>query len=160
SLPNSSMRSWIAPSYMGSETRQAQATAQAAHATADRAHLLLGQLPYRLGHVVRRGQYEVFQRLDIVRVDRLGIDVDRSELARAGGRDRDQAATRGAGHLGLAQLGLSVGELLLHLLRLLHELLQVGLSAWTHGTLLSLAEPQARGALTGYRNSLARHLSA
>ena len=61
------------------------------------------------------------------------IDV---HLAGAGQRDGDQPAAGGAGHLGLGELGLRVGDLLLHLLRLLHELLQVGLSTGAHGRLL------------------------
>src|SRR5262245_59836803 len=142
SRPNSSMRSCIAPSYIGSEAWQAQAAAQATHATADRAHLLLGELANRLGDVVHRRENKVLQRFDVFGVDHRRIDPHRPELARSGSGDGDERAAGRARNLGLGQLGLSLRELLLHPLRLFHELLQVGLSAWPHGALLrSLARP-------------------
>ena len=55
------------------------------------------------------------------------------ELAGAGDRDGDQPTAGRAGHLGLGQLRLRRGDLLLHLLRLLQHLLHVRLSTWAHG---------------------------
>ena len=40
--------------------------------------------------------------------------------------------------IGSGEFGLSLHELLLHHLRLLHDLLQVGLSTGTHGSLLRM----------------------
>src|SRR3954471_16816495 len=64
SRPNSSIRSWMAPSYTGSESREREAAG-------GRTHLLLGQLTHRLGAVVDRGEHEVLERLDVLRVDGL-----------------------------------------------------------------------------------------
>src|SRR5689334_24345769 len=67
SRPSSSIRSWMAPSYTRSEPGQGQATG-------GRPHLFLGERTLRLGGVVDGGEHEVFQRLDVVGVDRLGVD--------------------------------------------------------------------------------------
>src|SRR3954447_9747669 len=72
SRPSSSIRSWMAPSYTGSESREGEA----ARAAGRRTHLLLGQLPHRLGPVVDGGKHQILQRLDIVGVDRLRVDLD------------------------------------------------------------------------------------
>jgi hypothetical protein len=79
-------------------------------------------------------QNQILQGLDIVGVHRLGVDLDGLELAQPGHHDGHQAAAGGAGHLGLGQLGLGLRDLLLHLLRLLHDLLHVRLSTGAHGT--------------------------
>src|SRR4051812_10266050 len=122
SRPSSSIRSWTAPSYT-SEARQAHAT----HARGERAELVLR---HRLGlgrRVTNRGDDEVLQRLDVVGVDDRGRELDAQQLAGAGDGRLGQPAGRLAGDLQLGQLGLGGHHLLLHLLRLRHELLQVGL---------------------------------
>src|SRR3954454_24734673 len=63
SRPSSSIRSWMAPSYTGSEPREGQTTG-------GRAHLFLGELPLRLGRVVDRREHQILQRLDVLRVHR------------------------------------------------------------------------------------------
>src|SRR5439155_14823175 len=94
----------------------------------------IGQVAHRLLGVVDGRQYQVFERLDVVGVDRFRVDLDGGHVAGALRGDRDEAAAGGAGHLGLGQLRLRLGHLLLHLLRLLHELLKIRL----HGALLCL----------------------
>ena len=49
-------------------------------------HLLLGQLARRAERVVDRGDDEVLEHLDVVRVDRRRIDRDADELLLAGDR--------------------------------------------------------------------------
>ena len=71
--------------------------------------------------------YEVLQRLHVVRVDGLRVDRQRQELSGAGHLRAHQPAARTALYLGLGELGLGSHQLLLHLLRLLHQLLHVGL---------------------------------
>src|SRR5688572_2462237 len=110
SRPNSSIRSWMAPSYTGSEPRKGQAAG-------GRTHLLLGELTLRLGRVVDRGEHQVLEGLDIIRVDGLGIDPHRLELTQPGDHHGDEATAGGAGQLGRGQLGLRLSDLLLHLLR-------------------------------------------
>src|SRR5690606_30588590 len=61
----------------------------------------------------------------VLRVDRARVDLHPRDLTGARHGHRDQPATRRAGDRRLRQLGLRGGELLLHLLRLLHDLLQV-----------------------------------
>src|SRR4051794_3414206 len=133
SRPSSSMRSWTAPSYIdGLQTRQAEtaeAITEPAHATRDRAHLLGRELADGAVRVAHGGDDQVLQGLHVVGVDRLRVDGQRSQLAAAGERGGDQPAARGAGDLGRRQLGLRRGELLLHLLSLLEQLLHVRLSA-------------------------------
>src|SRR4051794_11384427 len=91
SRPSSSMRSWTAPSYMRSEARQAQA-AEITETAGDRAHLLLGQVGCCPRRVAHGSDDEVLQRLDVVRVDGLGVDRHGGELATAGHRRPHQAA--------------------------------------------------------------------
>ena len=135
------MRSWIAPSYMAGQKPGRPRPPPRPPIPALSGPIFSSVIcPGRLGRVVDGREHQVLERLDVVRVDRLRVDLHRAELARRGHRDRDQAAAGGAGDLGLGQLGLGGGELLLHLLSLLHELLQVGLSPWPHGALLRSAQ--------------------
>ncbi len=78
--------------------------------------------------VADRGDDEVLQRLDVVRVDGLRVD-GRATMSSPEPRHgrRDQAAAGGARDLGGGELRLRGLELLLHLLRLLHQLLHVRL---------------------------------
>src|SRR5690349_11043340 len=130
SRPSSSIRSWMAPSYTCSEPREAEA----AETAGGRPHLRLGELALRLGGIPDRGEHQVLQRLDVVGVDRLRIDPHRLDLAEPRHQHGHQATTGGAGHLGGGQLGLRLRDLLLHLLRLLHDLLHVRLSTGAHAT--------------------------
>src|SRR3954451_8645551 len=66
--PSSSIRSWTAPSYTGSETRQAQPAGE-------RPHPVLSEIGGRARGVTNRGDNEVLERLDIVRIDGLGVDL-------------------------------------------------------------------------------------
>src|SRR3954447_21473492 len=133
SRPSSSMRSWTAPSYMRSEARQAQA-AEITETAGDRAHLLLGQVGCCPRRVAHSSDDEVLQRLDVVRVDGLGVDRHGGELATAGHRRPHQAAAGASLDLNGGELLLRSHQLLLHLLRLLHELLHVRLR-WHAATL-------------------------
>src|SRR3954454_10330529 len=83
SRPSSSIRSWMAPSYTGSEPWQGQATG-------GRAHLRFGELALSLGGVVDRGEQEVLEGLHVIRVDGLGIDRHRLELAQPRHHDAHQ----------------------------------------------------------------------
>src|SRR5437762_10950765 len=60
--PSSSIRSWMAPSYTPYlHPGQAEPATQPAEAGRQRAHLLFGEPLSRLGGVVQRRQYQVFQ---------------------------------------------------------------------------------------------------
>src|SRR5256885_7698713 len=91
SLPSSSMRSWTGPS----NTQRA-----AAHATGQRTELLLGQRRDLLRGVGKRADEQVLQRLDVVGVDDLGIDLYRDDLTAAPDGHLDQTASGLAVHLG------------------------------------------------------------
>src|SRR6266536_4804727 len=130
SRPSSSIRSWMAPSYtLYLHSGQTEATGE-------RTHLRLGEVAGLLGGVVQSRDHEVFERLHVLRIDGLGVDLDGDDVAGAGHRHRDQPAAGRAGELGLGQLLLGSGHLLLHLLRLPHQVLQAGLSTGEHGVLL------------------------
>src|SRR5947209_14787412 len=107
------MRSWTGPSYMrGSEPRQAEA----AEAAGERAHLLLGQVGRDARRVTDGSDHEVLQRLDVVRVDGLRVDVQLQQLAGAGHLRGDETAAGTALDLSVTELGLRSHELFLHLL--------------------------------------------
>src|SRR5271168_2516510 len=91
SLPSSSIRSWTGPSNISvrSGLRHAQ---RAAHSAGQRTELLLGQGRDLLGGVPKRADEQVLQRLDVVGVDDLGIDLHRDHLAVALAGDLAQAA--------------------------------------------------------------------
>src|SRR4051794_19762308 len=135
SRPSSSMRSWTAPSYI-SEARQAHA----AEATGERAHLLLRQIARSPGGVTHRGNHEVLKRLDVVGVDGLRVDGQGRQLSATGHRRPDEPAARASLDLDGGELLLRGHQLLLHLLRLLHELLHVRLR-W-HAVSLRVGEGQ------------------
>ena len=92
-------------------------------AGAGRLALQLHRLAQRL---VDRGHHHVLQHLDVVGVDRVGVDRERLELEVAAHRDLHHAAAgRGLDDLVL-QLLLGGEHLLLHLLRLLQQGSEVG----------------------------------
>src|SRR6185437_10624967 len=90
SLPSSSIRSWTGPS---------NTQCAAAHATGQRTELFLRQGRDLCGGVTERADQQILQRLDVVRVDDLGIDLHRDDLAAALDGDLDQVAARRSGHL-------------------------------------------------------------
>src|SRR5687767_9826210 len=140
SRPSSSMRSWTAPSYIELHAREAEA-AQSAGERTHRAGLEL----LRLARSVADGRDdEVLEALDVVRVDRPGVDLQPEHLTGAGDRGADQVAAGAALDLGLGELGLRLDQLLLHLLRLLHQLLHVRLSGAWHLGLLALGRRAER----------------
>src|SRR5205814_9192507 len=81
---------------------------------------------------------EVLERLRIVRVDRLRVDLDLGELARSRRLHDDGAAARGALDDRVRRLLLRTGDLLLHLLGLLHHLVQVHQSSTSRASKVSL----------------------
>src|ERR1700735_1455720 len=117
SLPSSSIRSWTGPSniWVRSGLRDAQS---AAHPACQRTELLLGQGCDLLRGVTECADDQVLQRLDVVGVDDLGIDLHRDDLAVALDDDLDQTATVLAVDLGVDESLLGSHQLLLHLLRL------------------------------------------
>src|SRR6185295_17702576 len=76
--------------------------------------------------VVEGGDDEILQHLDVVFRDHLGIDLQLLHLLRAVDDDSDHAA---AGVALDAQIGHLLLQALLHLLRLLHHLLNVHISS-------------------------------
>src|SRR3984957_17085519 len=128
SLPSSSIRSWTGPS----NTQRA-----AAHATGQRTQLLLGQGSDLLCGVTERADKQVLQRLDVVGVDDLGIDLHRDDLAVALDGDLDQTATGLAVDLGVDESLLGSHQLLLHLLCLGEQPRHVGLASGLHDSPLA-----------------------
>src|ERR1700753_539237 len=128
SLPSSSIRSWTGPS----NTQSA-----AAHATGQRAQLLLRQGGALLGGVTKRADEQVLQRLDVIGVDDLGVDLHRHNLAAALYSHLDQAATGFALNLGGDQPLLSGHPRLLHLLSLGEQRRHVGLASGLHDSSLA-----------------------
>src|ERR1700722_3891651 len=94
SLPSSSIRSWTGPSN----------TQRAAHPTGQRTQLLLRHRGDLVGGVGERANDQVLLRLDVVRVDDLGVDLHRYDLATALGSDLHQTAASPALHLGVVPL--------------------------------------------------------
>src|SRR5437588_4992361 len=126
SRPSSSMSSWTGPAY--TPRPPASLTEQAAEAAEIEAtHRLLRQGLGPAHGVMDGGEDEILEHLDVVGVDRGGIDRHRLELHGAGHPHLDGAAARLAldDLLGRRRLGLH--DLLLHLLRLLEQIVHVGL---------------------------------
>ena len=86
------------------------------------AHLLRHRLVGLALRVVDRRDDQILQHLDVVFRDDLGIDLERLQLLGAVDDDGDHAAAGGAFD---AQLGHLLLQALLHLLRLLHHLLNL-----------------------------------
>src|ERR687898_1768383 len=111
-------------------TRQAQASQAAKVAEAARGcvHLVGGQLLGGADPLVHRCLDHVLQHFDVVGVDRAGVDRQLLQLQLAADLHGDHPAA-GAGLNDLVlQLLLSLGHVGLHLLDLLHHLVQVRLS--------------------------------
>ena len=90
-----------------------------------RAHLRLRERLRRAERLVDGGEHHVLEQLGVVGVDRLRIDLDLADLARAGRLDGDDAAARRRLDRLVRELVLHAGHLLLHLLRLLQQLVHV-----------------------------------
>src|SRR5438067_5015914 len=104
------------------ETGQAEAAERPA---GEAAELALLQAPGGPDRLVHGGEHHVGEQLRVVAVDRLGIDLDLLDLARAVCGDGDHAAA-GARLDGLVlELALRLLHLLLHLSDLLHQLVHV-----------------------------------
>ena len=154
SWPSSSMRSWTAPSYMRGDYIPGRPRPPSPPASGPIVVCCSSGGVAR--RVADRGDDEVLEALDVVGVDRLRVDLERHDVAGAGDDGGDEPAAGGAGHLGLGQLALRLHQLLLHLLRLLHQLLHVRLSAGTgHGRL-----PSALVVLEGSRERTAPRTGA
>ena len=84
-----------------------------------------GQLLRLLERLVEGGDHQILERLDVVRIDGVGVDRDRLDLLMAGHDDGDHAATDARlDGLG-AELFLDLGEASLHLLHLLAQIARV-----------------------------------
>src|SRR5215204_4961675 len=99
--------------------RQVEAPGQLAHLPLRE----LGRLLLRLGH---GHEDQVLEHLHVLRIHDAGVDLDRPHLPLAVGRDRDHPAAGVRGHGLLLQLVLDLLQAALHLLRLLHDLHEVG----------------------------------
>jgi hypothetical protein len=72
-----------------------------------------------------RAQNNFLKKFDIVRIDNFFVDLDRDDIAGAVCRHLHFSAATAHFDGFLLKLSLRFGHLLLHLLRLLHELVQV-----------------------------------
>ena len=88
----------------------------------DAAHLLGREVLSTAQAVADRGEHEVFEHLDVVGVDDLGRDPHRLHLARAGDDHLHHPPTRRPLDRGLRERFLRGGHVGLHLLDLLHHL--------------------------------------
>ncbi len=147
SRPSSSIRSWTAPSYMPaarrSEAGQPRPPGTPPPVTGPifcSASSSTARLASRTAATTRSCSVSTSSGSTAC-----GSMVQRAQLAAAGQRRGDQPAAGGAGDLGVGELGLRGGELLLHLLRLLHQLLHV-----------RLATAEAAAAALGHRLVLRR----
>src|SRR5437660_4495033 len=135
--PSSSMRSWTTPSYtdallLARRWQAGQAATYGAKATRHRAHrirLLIGRFCLRIAYG-RKDQ--ISQGVDVAGVNGCGVDVDGDHVARARCGDLDQTAAGASLDSGIRELLLRGLELLLHGLRLLEQLLKVGLATGKH----------------------------
>src|SRR5688572_1899722 len=110
--------------------RQAQ-PAQAARArepAGGRVHLRRRQLLGRADRLVHRGLDHVLEHLDVLGIDRVRVDRQLLQLQLAADLHRHHAAAGAGLHDLVLQLLLSLRHVGLHLLDLLHHLVQVGLT--------------------------------
>src|ERR1700739_4458241 len=128
SLPSSSIRSWTGPS----NKLGLRLTQRAAHSTGQRTQLLLRHRGDLVGGVGERANDQVLQRLDVVRVDDLRVDLHRYDLATALGSDLHQTAAGLTLHLGVGESLLGSHQLLLHLLCLSEQRRHVGRASGLH----------------------------
>src|SRR5689334_7762856 len=119
SRPSSSIRSWTMPSYnarLPSEAGDVATTEGAEGVGSERVGLALGVAVGGDDHVA-----EVAQVVGVGGVEAAGGDLDLDQLTDTVDGHADGAAGHGALDLGVGQAGLRRGDLLLHLLGLLHE---------------------------------------
>src|SRR5918997_1829743 len=107
--------------------RQAQAS-ETAEIAGCRVHLARGQLLGRADSLVDGGLHHVLEHLDILGVDRAGVDRQLPQLQLAADLDGDHPAAGAGLHHLVLQLLLRLGHVGLHLLYLLHHLVQVRLT--------------------------------
>ena len=88
-------------------------------------HLVLGKGLALLGGLLHGGQDNFLKELDVVRVDDFLVDFDRDDVTGTICSYFHFAAARAHFDSVLLEFGLSPGHLLLHLLGLLHELVEV-----------------------------------
>src|ERR1700682_1883516 len=110
------------------------------------AQLAGGQLAGAIEGFVDSGEDEVLQQLDVLRIDRVGVDLDREDLLVAVGDGCDDPSPGGANHLLLAELILDSRHLGLHLLQLPHHVRVPG-----HRPDCTLAPLEPRGSLSRRR---------
>src|SRR5215208_6729150 len=101
--------------------------AQTAEPTSGLAHLRGGHLLGRADRLVHGGLHHVLKKLDVLGVDRFRVDLQLQQLEVAAHLDGDHAAAGTGLDGGALQLLLRLGHLGLHLLDLLHHLVEVGL---------------------------------
>src|SRR6056297_926015 len=106
---------------MGESTERQLHPRRQAHTRGEAGHLLPGRLLHPPDGIVHGRRDEVLEHLPVV-ADKLVVDLDSPHLVPAIHADLDHAGTGLAGHLDARQLLLSLLHLLLHLLRLLHQL--------------------------------------
>src|ERR687898_1166088 len=128
SRPSSSIRSWTGPSYIASESQAGRQP----HALGDAAEPLGGQVLGLAQALVDGGGDQVAEHLDVVGVERVGVDRDRLHRLVTLDPGRDHAAAGRPLDDLLGQLGLGVLHLPLHLLQLLEHLVGVEPAAPWH----------------------------
>ena len=97
--------------------------AEAGEPAGDGAHLLVGRLVHAAHGLVDGSHDHVLEHLDVLGIERLGVDLERGDLHLAVDGDLDHAAAGRGVDRGLGEVVLHGRELLLHLARLLHHLL-------------------------------------
>src|SRR6516165_6701814 len=88
-------------------------------------HLLLSVSGYFSPGIVECGDDQILQHLDLFRVDQRLIDLHLVKITLDVQSQLNSAATGDANHLDNLELGLHLGHLLLHRLRLLHQLADI-----------------------------------
>ncbi len=131
SLASSVTSRWIGGAFTAGSRRAPPEAGQAhraeVQAAGEAAHLLLGQRLGRADRLVGRGEHEVLQQLDVLGIDRGGIDHDVLDLQIAGHLDLHHAAAGGRLDRLVLELLLGGHHVGLHLLDLLEHLLHVRL---------------------------------
>src|SRR5215472_2264501 len=94
-------------------------------ATRELMHFLLGMSRDFSPRIVECGDDQILQHLDLFGVDQRPIDFHLLKIALAVQRQLDSATAGDTDHLDSLELGLHLGHLLLHRLRLLHQLAEI-----------------------------------
>src|SRR4051795_8106520 len=95
------------------------------HAAGDLCHLGLSERFALLDRVFHCGEDHFFQKIHVVWINDFLIDLNRNHVARAISHDLYFTAASVHLHRLLLELGLGFRHLFLHLLRLLHQLVQI-----------------------------------